>query len=370
MPLPNLVKAAKNLRSYIDPNQVGFLILYLTNRCNFRCPFCFYLTEVEQGAKPDELTVEELTTISEKIGPLIQLSMTGGEPFLRKELFEIAHVFVKNTGARYITIPTNASLTDRMVAFLEEFLPAHRDTYLRLTFSIEGISERHDKIRGVPGSYKNIQKSYDAISPMRTRHPNLVLDVNSVYTAESENTLLDTVTTLSEDFDFDNICITFARGEIKDPALKKVSRENYERINTFLEELRRGKESRLLYPLWRGVRDVSRENLIRTVFNDEFVTPCVAGRKLLILGETGEVYPCEILDRGMGNIRDYDYDIKALVAEQANRELQDWIVTSKCKCSFECALASNVIWNKSSYPHLIKSAIRNIGSSSPNASVR
>jgi radical SAM protein with 4Fe4S-binding SPASM domain len=128
-----------------------------------------------------------------------------------------------------------------------------------------------------------------------------------------------------------------------------------------LEGLRRKKESRFLYPLWRGVRDVSRENLIRTVFHDEFVTPCVAGRKLIVLSETGEVRPCEILDRPMGNIRDHNYNMSALLARKKNNELRDWIVSSQCRCSFECALGANVVWNWSTYPRLALAAWRNIG---------
>ena len=122
----------------------------------------------------------------------------------------------------------------------------------------------------------------------------------------------------------------------------------------------RKKENRSLYQVWRAVNDVSRDNLMQTVFDDEFVTPCVAGRKLVVLSETGEVLPCEILGKSFGNIRDYDYDIKRLLAKDSNQKFVKWIVDSKCKCSFECALAANVIWNIKAQPKLIKSVINNI----------
>ena len=44
---------------------------------------------------------------------------------------------------------------------------------------------------------------------------------------------------------------------------------------------------------------------MRTVFDDEFVSTCVAGKKLLVVSETGEVQPCEILGKSFGNLRDY-----------------------------------------------------------------
>ncbi len=357
----SLSRAREALKSYLDPRQVGYLILYVTNRCNFRCPFCFYIAEIDKGAKPDELTLDELRRVARRIGPLLQLSLTGGEPFLRKDLAGITAAFAEDAHVRYLTVPTNASLTEVMVRYLESVLPAFPETYFRIVFSIEAIGEAHDEIRAMPGSYAKIEDSFRALAPLRRRFANLVVDANSVYTARTEGTLLATLETLSRDFDFDNLSVTYARGEVRDPALLKVSQDAYMRINAFLEGLRRKKERRFLYPLWRGVRDASRQALIRTVFDDEFVSPCVAGRKLVILGETGEVYPCEILDRPMGNVRDADYDINVLLAREENRELRHWIVDTKCKCSFECALAANVVWNFRSYPGLLKAALGNIG---------
>jgi radical SAM protein with 4Fe4S-binding SPASM domain len=357
-----IARWARTAQSYADPRQVGYVIFYVTNRCNFRCRFCFYGAEIEKGLKPDEMTVEDVRRLAPTIGPLLQLSLTGGEPFLRKEFAEITGVLLDATEARYVTIPTNASLTDRTVQFLEEILPRFPDTNFRICFSIEGIGEAHDELRSMPGSYRKIQESYEAVSPMRRRFPNLVLDSNSVFTAQSETTLLETVRHLSEAFAFDNISVTYARGDIPDPTLKTQSERRYVEVNEFLESLQRRKENRLLSPVFRATRDVSRHALIRTVFHDEFVTPCVAGRKLVVISETGEVFPCEILGKSMGNLRDHGFDLRALLKRRENDELRNWIVESKCKCSFECALAANMVWNPSMYPRLAVSAVRNLAS--------
>ena len=351
----------KVLQSYLNPHQVSYLILYITNRCNFRCNFCFYGEEIEKGMKPDELTLDELLIFSKKIGPLIQLSLTGGEPFLRDDFKEITNVFIQNTNARYVTIPTNASMPGRMVKFLKELLPRYPNTNFRITFSIEAIGKEHDDIRSMPGSFEKIRESYSAISPIRQQYGNLVLDSNSVFTASTENSLIKTLRKLDNEFDFDNLSITYARGDVPKPELKHTTERKYVQINEFLQRRMRKKENRALYQVWRAVNDVSRDNLMQTVFDDKFVTPCVAGRKLIVLSETGEVLPCEILGKSFGNIRDYDYDIKRLLAKASSQKFVKWILDSKCKCSFECALAANVIWNLKAQPKLIKSVINNIG---------
>jgi len=356
-----IANIGQSIKSFADPRQVGYLIFYVTNRCNFRCKFCFYYAEIEKGRKPDELNLEEIEKLSKTIGPLLQLSLTGGEPFLRKDFAELTQLFIDNCAVRFLSIPTNGSLTDRMVAYLETVLPRNPDTFLRLTFSIDGIGADHDEARSLPGSYQKIVNSYAAISPLRRRFANLVLDANSVFTAKSENTLLDTMVHLHENFEFDNLSVTFARGDIKDPSLKTESEAYYKKVNDYLESIRRTKESRWLYPLVRGVRDVSRQNLIKTVFHDEFVTPCVAGRKLVVISETGVVHPCELLDRPMGNVRDTGFDLPAILRKAESKETRKWIRDTKCKCSFECALGANVVWNASMYPKLAASALRNIG---------
>lgn len=356
-----LIDLKNSFISYIKPHQVGYLIFYVTNRCNFRCNFCFYYAEIEKGRKPNELTLSEIELLTKKIGPLLQLSLTGGEPFLRKDLHLVTELFIKNCHARYITIPTNGSLGKRMTDYLEYILPRYPNSFIRLTFSIDGIGEYHDKNRSMPGSYQKIVDNYRTISPLRKKYKNLVLDANSVFTSKSEDLICETLNTLDKDFDFDNLSLTYARGHIPDESLKTASKEKYVVANRLLEKILRKKESRFLYPIWRGVRDISRENLISIVFDDKFVTPCVAGRKLIVISETGDVKPCEILNDSFGNLRDVDFNIYDLLNKEHGKKLQNWIVDSKCKCSFECALSANVVWNASQYPRLAISSVKNIG---------
>ena len=358
MKLKNL---AKNVQAFSMPNRVGYMILYLTNRCNFRCNFCFYYAEIEKGRKPNEMTLEEIEKLARSTGSLLQLSLTGGEPFLRKDFDQIVNIFVRHTGVRFITIPTNASMPNRMVNFLETVLPANPDTYFRLALSIDGIEAQHDENRSMPGSFKKILRTYEAVSPLRRRFNNLTLDSNTVLTANTEHNIIEILKYFDENFEFDNHTVTYARGEIKDPAMKTHAEETYREMNAFLNGLERKKEKRFLYPLYRGVRDVAWGNLMKTVFEDEFVTPCVAGRKMIVVSETGEVKPCEILDDSMGNLRDYNFDLYELLKQHENQKLRNWIVESKCKCSFECALAANVTWNASMYPKLISAAVKNVG---------
>ena len=334
--------------------------MYVTNRCNFRCDFCFYYAEIDKGRKPTELTLDEIDKFTKSAGRLIQLSMTGGEPFIRKDFIELTKIALNNTRAKYVTIPTNAYLTDNIYNYLIEILPRFPKSYFRLSLSIDGIEDEHDTNRSKPGSYKKIIETHNMIKGLRKKFHNLVIDSNTVFTANTQGRMIDILKRIHSDFEFDNHTVTYARGKIRDPKLAVMARKEYEEMNQMLTSLSYKSEKRFLYPIYRGVRNVSWQNLISTAFNDRFVTPCVAGRKMCVVTEEGFVKPCELLPHNYGNLRDYDYDIKALLGNQEAINSRKWIEETKCKCTFECALAANVTWNVSQYPRVVLSALNNI----------
>ena len=178
----------KHLQTYFN-NQPGYLIFYVTNRCNFRCKFCYY-SEIQKGRKLDELKIDEIERISKNCKNIIQISMAGGEPFLRNDFNEITKIFVKSSNVKYINIPTNGSLTSRMVKYLEEILPECSQTSFRLTFSIDGIESDHDENRSMKGSFQRIIKSYNAIKHLREKYKNLSIDSNTVFTTKTENNII------------------------------------------------------------------------------------------------------------------------------------------------------------------------------------
>ena len=66
-----------------------------------------------------------------------------------------------------------------MLRYLEYILPKFKDTFIRLTFSVDGIGKDHDENRSMKGSFQKIIESYNEISPLR-KYDNLVLDTNTV----------------------------------------------------------------------------------------------------------------------------------------------------------------------------------------------
>ena len=102
---------------YFKKTEPVSIVHFLTNRCNARCSFCFIDFDDPNTFK-NELSLGEIDKFTKSLGKsLLNVNLTGGEPFARKDIIEIAKLYIKNTTVQSIYITTNASLPDRVENF-------------------------------------------------------------------------------------------------------------------------------------------------------------------------------------------------------------------------------------------------------------
>ncbi len=118
-------------------------MLFLINRgCNLRCQFCDLWDRPEEVPTHRALRlVDEAAEIGTKV-----LVLTGGEPLLHPGLVEIVR-HAKKRGLS-VNITTNGTLVDRHLDALATAGVAS------LSFSIDGLAETHDRLRGQPGAHR------------------------------------------------------------------------------------------------------------------------------------------------------------------------------------------------------------------------
>lgn len=116
------------------------LDVYLTNACNLRCRFCFNLDREDAPRVPLDDICAILTAAYEKGNRYV--SITGGEPFLYKQIFEVldhAHDL-----GYWINILSHGGLLDQ--ARIDRLKKYWR---LRIRISLDGPNpETHDPLRG------------------------------------------------------------------------------------------------------------------------------------------------------------------------------------------------------------------------------
>jgi len=122
------------------PSWCTFLVTY---RCNARCKMCD-----SWRLKPgQELTASQIDEVFAKIGPLDVVRLTGGEPFLREDMADIARAVVARSTPVVLHVTTNGSFADRIARFIDV---VQDDVRSRLAFlvSFDGMPQEHDASRG------------------------------------------------------------------------------------------------------------------------------------------------------------------------------------------------------------------------------
>ena len=135
--MKNQFRALEMVQKAFLNSSPWYVVLYVTAHCNSRCKFCFYWEEIEAADRKKELTLEELEKISRALPALYQLTLTGGEPFMRKDLDKIIEMFYRHSGARRFTIPSNGYFTQFMQEVLETSLKACPKASISINFSLD-----------------------------------------------------------------------------------------------------------------------------------------------------------------------------------------------------------------------------------------
>ncbi len=109
----------------------------------------------------------------------------------------------------------------------------------------------------------------------------------------------------------------------------------------------------------KAAQDVLQRRLIyQTMLQQRRIIPCYAGRLNLVLTESGDVYPCESLDRKIGNVREHGYEINRLLQSEEAKKIIRGIETTSCFCSHECYFTTNILFNPRLYPALAREYLR------------
>lgn len=128
------------------------LFLEVTSRCNARCEHCGSRCDAhEQGEEIGaEYLKKTLREIAEHYDPkYVFLNVTGGEPLIRKDLFDILEYAV-DLGYTWGMTSNGVLIDEDMVKKLEK---ANMST---ISISIDGLEKTHEQFRKIPNTYNKI----------------------------------------------------------------------------------------------------------------------------------------------------------------------------------------------------------------------
>lgn len=115
--------------------------LIVTYRCNAKCYMCN--TWQQPSKKKEEYTPDLVDKLPDGLS---FINITGGEPFLRKDIEEIVAKALTKT--KRLVISSNGYFTDRVIKLFKRF-----GNQVGIRISIEGLPAANDELRGIKNGF-------------------------------------------------------------------------------------------------------------------------------------------------------------------------------------------------------------------------
>jgi len=358
-----------------NPEGLDSLILFVTNACNLRCGFCCYAENLNVSK---DISLENILKVSESIGSFRALLVSGGEPFVRGDLDQVLLAFASNNQISTIYIPTNGWFLEKTDQTCRSFLEQNHEVVLTIGFSLDGLEEVHDTIRGKKGSFQNACKTIGHLSEMQKQYPNLRVRVNSVVTPDNIHGIQATIDYFFQNFALDEHTLEIVR----DLTVSEAQHQSIERQAIADEYLRLSGYSSRLYakgrqssrPPWplnhlphkltrhlvcayhHSMAQIKRNRLLGRLWP----VPCTAGRKIMVIDGSGSVRACE--HRGeVVHLKQFDFNVQlALAGGQMKLECA-CIKRERCDCLHGCFIANSLENSKTAvFTQILPSVARNL----------
>ncbi|MBU4116601.1 MAG: radical SAM protein [Nanoarchaeota archaeon] len=154
-------------------NKIKKINIAVTNKCNLKCIMCDIWKENPKLDFP--LNLLEKVLQSKSLDKDVDISLTGGEPFLNKDLFKITKKILITHAKNFKAISTNGTLNQEITNFLQQFknlLPKDFSLYI----SLDGIN-MHNKQRG-----KSLKKIINTINNLKHNYPEIDIKIKFTIT--------------------------------------------------------------------------------------------------------------------------------------------------------------------------------------------
>ncbi len=332
------------VRDRVRSREFQSLFLFVTSRCNSLCRTCFYCDKLNSR---DDLSFDQIKQISETAPPFRKLWLSGGEPTLRPELGEIVTMFARNNGVRNVNLPTNGLMPDKLFAAVDQIVAEAPETAIDVNFSLDGLANTHDAIRGVPNNFVRTLETVRAAERRYKGNRKVRRNIVSVITRENYDEIVRLGLHMLEETRADGHYCEVMRGTGPDPSLKQLTRESVTALYRKLMPIHRKYADRLFAHLSIGARQIAKlyylgnlrlhVDLHEQCFDQprKWPMPCTAGETALVVDHNGKFRACEL--RGIvGDLASFNYDTSAALASSVMHAEVDAISTANCWCTHSC----------------------------------
>jgi MoaA/NifB/PqqE/SkfB family radical SAM enzyme len=324
------------------------LIFVVTKRCHSRCVYCdIWKVKDTPGGLDQELSLAEVCSVA-MANPFLQwIDFTGGEPTDRPDFVEVVQAFAAACpDLLLVHFPTNGIATKRILETVRTLRATVR-ARLVVTVSIDGPPALNDRLRGIRNDFAHAINTFAAVRAElgpehvfvgmtlhghkgSTGHTSSELveqtfaAVNAALAAKNEPTigwdaLHLNIPHFSSHYygnaasaDADGFGGPAHRAEIA-AALRLAASKPKPGISGM-----------------RAVERIYRAEALRYLATGRTAITCSALLSTSYLSEKGEVYPCTIWDKPLGNVRNSRYALMPIIEAARRDGVRRAVAEAKC----------------------------------------
>lgn len=317
--------------------------LAVTYLCNGRCRMCGIWKRYRQdpSAIEQELSLTEIEALlSSKHARNVQgISLTGGEPFLRSDFVELAGLCIRRFPNAFISIATNGLSPGLVLGKTTEIIRQFEPRLLSLSVSLDGVGDAHDSVRGVKGAYDRVLRTVKSLVEQTDVNVGFDFTVtpwnyNQVWNAYqlSKELGIKFIAVFAEksSFYYGNAEMDLDCGDARDEAAAMVCEVAADRAHD--ESL----FERIVDPYVCFMTQAAHSQA-----NQSAGYRCYSGTHSLFLDPYANVYPCILLDKKIGNIREVAFDELWLTSRAF--EVREYIKQERCHCWVACETVPSML---------------------------
>lgn len=274
----------------------------MTRACNLACVHC--RAGACSEADPEQLTLDEGKILIDgirEVGTPI-LIMTGGEPLLRPDFYELATYGIER-GMR-VVLATNGTLVDRATA-----KKISKVGIARVSISIDGPdSQDHDAFRKIPGAF---DAAMSGIANLRAAA--VPVQINTTLTKRNREKLPE-IMQLAKSVDASafHVFLLVPTGRAREMSGEEMGPEEYEETLRQFYHLGKscGMETKATCApqYYRIMRQEAKNEGIevseKNFGMNAFTRGCLAGLSFVFVSHRGNLQPCGYFDVKAGSIRE------------------------------------------------------------------
>jgi Fe-coproporphyrin III synthase len=267
-------------------------VIAVTYKCNSRCKMC----NIWQKPETAEISPDVFLKLP---ASLKDINITGGEPYLRNDIIEILDNIEQRCHPAKIVISSNGYLTEKITATAKEILNKKYGHKVTIALSLDSIGPMHGEIRGIAGAYEMVLQTINGLKLIGFEN------IGIGYTFMSGN-----------ETEYEKVYQFALKNNLNFGATIAHNAENYFSTSTNSAVDSAQVKKQIDSTIKNKIKSFSKTELGKCYYmhglefyslTKKSLLPCDALASSFFMNPTGEVFPCNILDKSIGNLQTVNF---------------------------------------------------------------